>query len=52
MLKNYILICVHYPMNSYEDDFGPYQEGEDEIACTYETPDEFEAAMREWIKRE
>ena len=32
-----------------EDDFGPYMEGEDEIACTYNTPDELVAAMRKWI---
>ena len=38
-------------MNSYEDDFGPYQKGEDEVACTYDTPDEFEKAMREWIRK-
>ena len=31
--------------NSYDDGFGPYQEGEDEIAGIYDTPDEFEAAM-------
>lgn len=38
-------------MDSYDDDgFGPFQQGEDEIACTYDTPDEFEAAMREWVK--
>lgn len=37
-------------MGTYDDDFGSYIEGEDEIACTYNTPDEFEAAMRGWVK--
>ena len=39
-------------MDTYEDDFGQYQKGEDEIVCTYETPSEFENAMRDWIKKE
>ena len=34
-----------------DDGFGPYQEGEDEIAGTYDTPDEFAAAMREWVRK-
>ena len=38
-------------MDSYERDFGQYQKGEDEIACTYDTPDEFAKAMREWIRK-
>ena len=37
-------------MDTYEDDYGSYQKGEDEIACTYDTPDEFAKAMREWIR--
>ena len=37
-------------MDPHGDDFGPYQEGEDEIAGTYDTPDEFAAAMRAWVK--
>ena len=36
-------------MYPHDDDFGPYQEGEDEIAGTYDTPDEFAAAMRAWV---
>lgn len=39
-------------MAPHEDDFGPYEAGEDEIECTYDTPDEFEAAMRSWVHRE
>ncbi len=39
-------------MGTNDDDFEPYEKGEDEIACTYNTPDEFEAAMRDWVKRE
>lgn len=38
-------------MPPHEDDFGPYLEGEDEIEYTYNTPDEFEAAMRSWIQK-
>ena len=41
-----------FVMAPHEDDFGPYLEGEDEIECTYSTPDEFEAAMRSWIQKE
>ena len=37
-------------MDPHDDDFGPYQEGEDGIAGTYDTPDEFAAAMRAWVK--
>ena len=37
-------------MDPHDDDFGPYQEGEDEIAGTYDTPDGFKAAMRAWVK--
>ena len=29
---------------------GEYQEGEDEIIATYDTPDDFIAAMRSWNK--
>ena len=36
-------------MDPHDDDFGPYQKGEDEIAGAYDTPDEFEAAMRAWV---
>lgn len=47
------VICPHVQMENmagYDSDFGPYVEGEDEIAGTYDTPDEFEAAMRRWVK--
>ena len=33
------------------DGFGQYQKGEDEIAGTYDTPDEFAAALREWVNQ-
>ena len=39
-------------MNSYEDDFGPYLEGEDKIACTYDTVDEFVAAIGKAMRKE
>lgn len=32
------------------DGFSPYQE-EDEIACTYDTYEEYETAMQEWVKQ-
>ena len=38
-------------MDSYENDFGKYQKGEDDIDSIYDTPDEFAKAMREWIKK-
>ena len=37
-------------MTHNDDGFGPYQEGEDEIADTYDTPDEFAAALRKWMR--
>ena len=37
-------------MDPHDDDFGPYQEGEDEIAGTHDAPDGFAAAMRAWVK--
>lgn len=39
-------------MGTYEQDFGPYQEGEDEIACTYDTVDEFVAAIGNAMRKE
>ena len=37
-------------MGSHDEDFGPYQQGEDEIASTYDTPDEFANALRELVR--
>ena len=38
--------------STQNDGFSPYQEGEDEIACTYDTYEEYEAAMQAWVKQE
>ena len=38
-------------MNTYEEDFGVYQRGEDEIADTYDTPEEFANALRVYISK-
>ena len=37
-------------MTYMDKDFGSYQKGEDEIACTYDTAEDFENAMQAWIK--